>query len=399
MFRAILVLLSLAGAMGFAPFAPFAGVKRSVSLKERGMTSMGQLAMKLGVDEKVIVIGVAADSGCGKSTFMRRLTKVFGGKNVGPLGGGFGAPGGWETNTLVSDVSTVICLDDYHANDRQGRKKTGLTALHVKEQNFDLMYEHVKALKEGKSIKKPIYNHVNGTLDTPETVEPTPIVIVEGLHPLVDPRVRDLLDFTIYLDISDEIKFAWKIQRDMAERGWTLEQVKESIEQRKPDFAAFVAPQMEFSDVVISVLPSSISKDEVGKHLKVKLIQRIGKNGLQPAYVLDKDATSTVTPKVKTGPTCGVQLASYKQPYYGREVQVVELDGKLTDIRDYVNIDKLISSSGVKQEGELSAELIKVGEASPGSLDGTGLFQTLTALKLREFYESVTGKKVADLAK
>jgi len=44
------------------------------------------LSLALGADEKVVVIGVAADSGCGKSTFMRRLTKVFGGKNVGPLG-------------------------------------------------------------------------------------------------------------------------------------------------------------------------------------------------------------------------------------------------------------------------------------------------------------------------
>ena len=81
------------------------------------------------------------------------------------------------------------------------------------------MYEHVKSLKEGnlylltslftylliylftlgKSIKKPIYNHVNGTLDTPETVEPTRIVIIEGLHPLVDSRVRSLIDFSIYL--------------------------------------------------------------------------------------------------------------------------------------------------------------------------------------------------------
>lgn len=52
----------------------------------------------------------------------------------------------------------------------------------------------------------------------------------------------------------------------MAERGWTLQQVKDSIEQRKPDFAAYVAPQMEYSDVVISVLPSDISKEEVGTH-------------------------------------------------------------------------------------------------------------------------------------
>ena len=351
--------------------------------------------MKLGADEKVIVIGVAADSGCGKSTFMRRLTKVFGGTNVGPLGGGFGAPGGWETNTLVSDMSTVICLDDYHANDRAGRKKSGLTALHVKEQNFDLMYEHIKALKAGNSISKPIYNHVNGTLDKPETVAPTPIVIVEGLHPLVDSRVRELLDFTIYLDISDEIKFAWKIQRDMAERGWTLQQVQDSIEQRKPDFAAYVAPQMEFSDVVISVLPSTISKEAVGKHLKVKLVQKMGKKGLVPSYILDTNSEVTVTPKlVKHEPTCGVQLKSYTQPYYGREVAVVEMDGKLTDINDYKLIDKLFSESAVKTPGELSAELIKVGPNSPGSMDGTGLFQTLTSLKLREFYEIFTGKKV-----
>jgi phosphoribulokinase len=211
MFKTIFALASFGVAIAFTPLG-LSGLNRMQT-----RTNFA-LEMKLAPGEKVVVIGVAADSGCGKSTFMRRLTKVFGGKNVGPLGGGFGAPGGWETNTLVSDKTTVICLDDYHANDRQGRKKTGLTALHVKEQNFDLMYEHMKALKSGQSIKKPIYNHVNGTLDTPETVEPTPIVIIEGLHPLVDPRVRELLDFTIYLDISDDIKFAWKIQRDMAER-------------------------------------------------------------------------------------------------------------------------------------------------------------------------------------
>lgn len=64
---------------------------------------------------------MAADSGCGKSTFMRRLTSIFGGDTVGPLGGGF-ENGGWETNSLVSDLTTVLCLDDYHLNDRGGRK-------------------------------------------------------------------------------------------------------------------------------------------------------------------------------------------------------------------------------------------------------------------------------------
>ena len=69
---------------------------------------------------------------------------IFGGTNVGPLGGGFDG-GGWETNTLVSDTTTVICLDDYHLNDRAGRKVTQRTALDLAENNFDLMYEQLKA--------------------------------------------------------------------------------------------------------------------------------------------------------------------------------------------------------------------------------------------------------------
>lgn len=352
--------------------------------------------MKLGdADEPVIVIGVAADSGCGKSTFMRRLTKVFGGANVGPLGGGFGTEGGWETNTLLSDRVTVLCLDDYHANDRQGRKDSGLTALNLKEQNFDLMAEQLSALKRGDSVKKPIYNHVNGTLDTPETIQPTPIIIIEGLHPLADSRVRDLLDFTIYLDISDDIKFAWKIQRDMAERGWTLEQVQADIEKRKPDFSEFVAPQMEFSDVVISVLPSEISTEAVGKHLKVQLKQSCEKEGLTPAYILDDSNTVKVTPSaVKTESTCGVELSSYKTKYFGKDVNIVEMDGKLTDINDYSEIEAVLSGTSVKSAGELTTELVKVGPNSPGSMDGTGLFQTLTALKLRDYYEKKTGTEI-----
>ena len=79
---------------------------------------------------------------------------------VGPLGGGFGTEGGWETNTLVSDLTTVICLDDFHLNDRNGRKVSGLTALNPLENNFDLMYEQISALKNGETIEKPIYNHV-----------------------------------------------------------------------------------------------------------------------------------------------------------------------------------------------------------------------------------------------
>ena len=117
-------------------------------------------------------------SGCGKSTFMRRLTSVFGGAAEPPRGGN---P---DSNTLISDTTTVICLDDYHSLDRTGRKEKGVTALDPKANDFDLMYEQVKAIKEGKAIEKPIYNHVTGLLDPAELIQPPKIFVIEGLHPM-----------------------------------------------------------------------------------------------------------------------------------------------------------------------------------------------------------------------
>ena len=129
-------------------------------------------------DSKTVVIGLAADSGCGKSTFMRRLTSVFGGAAEPPKGGN---P---DSNTLISDTTTVICLDDYHSLDRTGRKQKGVTALDPRANDFDLMYEQVKALKDGIPVDKPIYNHVSGLLDPPELMKPPKILVIEGLHPM-----------------------------------------------------------------------------------------------------------------------------------------------------------------------------------------------------------------------
>lgn len=81
------------------------------------------------------------------------------------------AGGNPDSNTLISDMTTVICLDDYHCLDRNGRKEKNVTALAPEAQNFDLMYEQVKALREGKSVDKPIYNHVTGLIDAPEKID------------------------------------------------------------------------------------------------------------------------------------------------------------------------------------------------------------------------------------
>merc|ERR1719159_1189969 len=123
------------------------------------------------------------------------------------------------------------------------------------------MAADVTDLKAGKTVSKPIYNHITGELDPVETVPPTPIVIFEGLHPMHDDRVNDALDLTVYLDITDDVKFAWKAQRDIAERGATMEEVQKAINDRK-------------ADIVVQVLLSDLIDDPTGKFLKVKLIQK-----------------------------------------------------------------------------------------------------------------------------
>merc|ERR1711920_1089140 len=110
---------------------------------------------------------------------------------------------------------------------------------------------------------------------------------LEGLHPIYDEKARANLDLAIYIDIVDDVKFAWKIQRDVAERGWTEEQVKEDIEKRLPDFAKYVDPQKKDADVVLRYEPS----DQGLPYLKVKLIQK--KGGAFPAISLEKELSLT----------------------------------------------------------------------------------------------------------
>ncbi|MBD1822488.1 phosphoribulokinase [Cyanobacteria bacterium FACHB-DQ100] len=319
--------------------------------------------------DRVVLIGVAGDSGCGKSTFLRRITDLFG-----------------------EDFVTVICLDDYHSLDRKQRKETGITALNPKANNFDLMYEQIKALKNGETIDKPIYNHETGMIDPPEKVEPNHIVVIEGLHPLYDQRVRELIDFSVYLDISDEVKIAWKIQRDMAERGHSYEDVLAQINSRKPDFDAYIDPQKEFADVVIQVLPTQLIKDDQErKVLRVQMIQRDGIEGYDPVYLFDEGSTIDWTPcgRKLTCSYPGIRMHYGPDVYYKHGVSVLEVDGQFDKLEEVIYIEQHLSKTSAKYNGEVT-ELLLQHREYPGSNNGTGLFQVLTGLKMRATYERLT---------
>ncbi|MGK7915306.1 MAG: phosphoribulokinase [Prochloraceae cyanobacterium] len=326
--------------------------------------------------DRVVLIGVAGDSGCGKSTFLRRLKDLFG-----------------------EEFMTVICLDDYHSLDRKGRKKAGVTALNPKANNFDLMAEQIKALKNGQAIDKPIYNHETGEIDPPERIEPNKVIVIEGLHPLYDERVRELIDFSVYLDISDPVKIQWKIQRDMAERGHTYEDVLASINARKPDFTAYIEPQREFADVVIQVLPTQLVEDKEHKILRVRLVQKEGVEGFEPAYLFDEGSTIDWRPcgRKLTCAYPGIKLYYGPDNYYGHEVSVLEVDGQFDNLEEIIYIESHLSKTGTKYYGEMTELLLKDKEY-PGSNNGSGLFQVLVGLKMRETYDRLTASEAAKVA-
>merc|ERR1719316_411905 len=292
------------------------------------------------LDASPVIIGVAADSGCGKSTFLRRILGALGTEVT---------PG----HTAVGDMMTVVCLDDYHTNDRAGRKATGFTALDAKENDFALIGAQMEALKENKAVYKPIYNHDTGNKDPPELIQPNKVMIFEGLHPIYDEKAREQLDLGIYIDIVNEVKFAWKVQRDVAERGWTEEQVKADIEKRLPDFSAYVDPQKANADVILRYEPS----DKGLPYLKVKLIQK--KGGAFPMVTLKKDLTLE-------GSKPGAELKMYDDDWFGNAVTVVEMDGEI-DMDNMEDQLKTIEASveGLNaKEGELTDAMVKL-KSSP----------------------------------
>ncbi|MDD1699351.1 MAG: phosphoribulokinase [Methanoregula sp.] len=187
----------------------------------------------------IFTLGVAGDSGSGKTTFTEGIRSIFG-----------------------TDLVSTLTLDDYHRLDREGRMKQGLTALNPKANRIDQLEQDLILLKRGVPIEKPVYNHTTGVFDPPVIFHPQKILILEGLHTLFTPTLRRYLDFKLFVDPTKEVKSDWKIRRDMKIRGYTRDAVIKEMAGREPEYERYIAPQKEFADAVIG-----IDYSEYGKHL------------------------------------------------------------------------------------------------------------------------------------
>jgi phosphoribulokinase len=179
-----------------------------------------------------VMLAIAGDSAAGKTTITRGLVEALG-----------------------ADRCTAVCVDDYHRYDRAERRALPFTPLHPDCNYIQVMEQHLQLLAKGQPILKPVYDHHTGEFTRPVLVEPRQFVIIEGLLPLHTKLARVCFDATVFLDPPEEIRRAWKVGRDTAERGYTTEQVLAELERREAESAAFIQPQRAFADIVIRFAP------------------------------------------------------------------------------------------------------------------------------------------------
>lgn len=244
-----------------------------------------------------IILGVVGDSAAGKSTISAGIAQILGPERV-----------------------VVICTDDYHRYSRKERAENGISALDPRANYIDILEQDIQRLREWKPILKPIYNHHSGTLDAPEYIEPREYVIFEGLLGYWTRAMRANYDVKIYLEPEEDLRRKWKVQRDTAKRGYTVEDVLKSMDKRKYDSINFIQPQRTFADIVVNFYRPEGKSEESGARLNVRHI-------LRPTL-----PHPDLTPILEAGSKKGLRL-DLARDIDGKPVDVLDISGDIDDKR------------------------------------------------------------------
>jgi uridine kinase len=178
-----------------------------------------------------LLIGVVGGSGSGKTTVARAI------------------------HDFLGMDAAFIDMDAYY------RDLTHLTMEERRQVNYDhpdavdteLMADHLTRLKSGESILKPVYDFArhNRAAEVVQIV-PREVVLVDGILLFADRRLRGLFDIRIFVDVDDDVRFIRRLQRDVAERGRTMEDViRQYLTTVRPMHLEFVEPSKRWADVIL----------------------------------------------------------------------------------------------------------------------------------------------------
>ncbi len=238
--------------------------------------------------DRPVILGIVGDSAAGKTTLASGIATILGPSRV-----------------------LILGTDDYHRFDRAERAAAGLSALDPAANHVDILEQHLRLLRDGHAILKPVYDHRRGTLERPCYVEPREYILVEGLLGYHTRGLRDCYDVKVFLDPDEATRVKWKVSRDSTERGYTPEAVLDSIARRGRDGVEFIQPQRTFADMVVRFFPPEGDGDEHGGRLNVR-------HTLRPTL-----PHPDLTPVIDAGGRSGFRLALAR-----------DIDGKPVDVLD-----------------------------------------------------------------
>ncbi|WP_044117898.1 uridine kinase [Alkaliflexus imshenetskii] len=180
----------------------------------------------------MLIIGIAGGTGSGKTTVVRKIMEQL------PMG---------EVAVLPQDS---YYRDNGHMPLEERQK---INFDHPDAIEFDLLVEHINALKKGHTIEQPVYSYLTCTRQS-ETirVEPRDVVIVEGILILSHPGLRDIMNLKVFVDAEPDDRLMRVIQRDIEERGRTVGKVLHRYEQTvKPMHLQFIEPTKRYADLIV----------------------------------------------------------------------------------------------------------------------------------------------------
>ena len=181
--------------------------------------------------QDIMVIGIAGGTGSGKTTITRRLIQAFG-----------------------EEVS-VVHHDNYYKahHDMPFEERAKLNYDHPNAFDTDLMLQHIRQLKQGKSILCPVYDYsIHDRTDKTVLIRPTRVIIVEGILIYESLELCKEMDIKIYVDTDADVRILRRIVRDVRDRGRSLESVIDQyISTVKPMHEQFVEPSKRRADVII----------------------------------------------------------------------------------------------------------------------------------------------------
>jgi uridine kinase len=179
-----------------------------------------------------ITIGVAGGSGAGKSTVARGILERIGTDNIAyvPHDSYYR-----DLAELPRDQRLLINFD------------------HPDSLDTELFIEHVRALQAYRPIEMPIYDFSTHTRTSEvRIVQPQRVILVEGILIFTEARLRDLFDVRIFVETDDDVRFIRRLQRDIAERGRTIDSViNQWMQTVRPMHLEFVEPSKRYAHVII----------------------------------------------------------------------------------------------------------------------------------------------------